>query len=176
MSTVTILTNDQYLSVGDTLAATSGSYQLTLSSEGALILTSGSASSPPVWQSPKDPNADGGSYFAIMQSDGNFCVYRGEPGRIEGGVWATMCTIPGGGRCFAVIDADGVFAVYRGTDQANIQGLLWSLDSAGANLIQKWAPMIHLHPADKSHPDSVDNFLAVASLYNGDGSPPVTPA
>jgi len=64
-------------------------------------------------------------FFAIMQGDGNFCVYRGTgPDDNHGYLWGTQATGPGG-QFFAVMQDDGNFCVYRGTNTGDNRGYLW---------------------------------------------------
>jgi hypothetical protein len=51
-------------------------------------------------------------YFAVMQTDGNFCVYRGSgPADNRGSLWCSMKTAEGG-QFRAVMQSDGNFVVY----------------------------------------------------------------
>jgi len=52
-------------------------------------------------------------YFAIMQSDGNLCVYEGTPGNQGRYVWGSQKTGPGG-QFFTVVQADGNLCTYYG--------------------------------------------------------------
>lgn len=71
----------------------------------------------------RSPN---GLFFAIMQADGNFCVYRGSsPTDSEGLLWNTGTT-QSGGQFFAVMQADGNFVIYAGTGPSNNKGFVWS--------------------------------------------------
>ena len=78
------------------------------------------------------------SYFAIMQTDGNFCVYRGSgPSDDHGVVWAinlenaNMALYPGS---FAIMQTDGNFCVYGGSDPSHNQGLVWAINLLNANM------------------------------------------
>ncbi|NJM40979.1 MAG: Vps62-related protein [Anaerolineae bacterium] len=179
-----ILTNDQYLRVGDTLLSYYGQCKLMLNGDGTLTMIKkvSSLSQMTVWSS--GTTAPGGQFFAIMQSDGNFCVYKGTgPQDNQGWVWGTQATIPGGGQCFAVVEEDGSFCIYKGTGPNDVQGLVWSTQTAGLALIQKFAPLVYLHPSDKSRPDSVENYFKTVVLKGPDGNvvaqkpnaPPPTP-
>lgn len=66
-----------------------------------------------------------GDCFAIMQGDGNFCVYHGTgPGaNIGGALWCAMSQH--GGPCFAAIQDDGNFCVYPGNPGAAVGPALW---------------------------------------------------
>lgn len=65
-------------------------------------------------------------YFAIMQSDGNLCVYKGpDPSHNGGLAWAAGSESAGEDACFTVMQGDGNLCVYRGTDPDNNKGLLW---------------------------------------------------
>jgi len=72
-------------------------------------------------------SAANGLFFAIMQSDGNFCVYRGAgPGDNRGYLWGTQ-QLGDGGQFFAIMQGDGNFAVYKGTGPGDNRGYVWSL-------------------------------------------------
>lgn len=162
-----ILTNDQVLLVDDYLVSPNGQFRLVMQGDGNLCVYG-----PAGCVFSAASNAPGGRFFAVMQSDGNFCVYKGAPNQNLGWLWGTQVTIPGGGRCFATVEDDGSFNVYRGTGHADKQGLLWSTQTASATLIQKYAPMVYLHPFDKSRPDSVENYFKTVVLKGPDGRAP----
>jgi hypothetical protein len=64
-------------------------------------------------------------HFAIMQGDGNFCVYKGTgPGDNKGYVWCSG-KAPGKGQYFATMQGDANFCVYRGSGPADNKGLVW---------------------------------------------------
>jgi len=67
-----------------------------------------------------------GVFFAIMQDDGNFVVYRGSgPDDSHGPLWATNQLAPGG-QFFAIMQDDGNFVVFRGTGPGDNHGPLWA--------------------------------------------------
>ncbi|HVR40266.1 MAG TPA: ETX/MTX2 family pore-forming toxin [Thermoanaerobaculia bacterium] len=67
-----------------------------------------------------------GLFFAIMQSDGNFCVYHGTgPANNLGYLWGSQATASGG-NFFAVMQGDGNFVVYKGTGPGNNEGYVWA--------------------------------------------------
>jgi hypothetical protein len=157
-----ILTNDQVLLVDDYLVSPNGQFRLVMQSDGNLCVYG-----PAGWVWGTQATAPGGRFFAVMQSDGNFCVYKGAPNQNLGWLWGTQVTIPGGGRCFATVEDDGSFNVYRGTGPNDNQGLLWGTQSVDPAIIRKFAPKVYLHPADKSHPDSVENYFRTVCLKVG---------
>ncbi len=53
-----------------------------------------------------------GAYMALMQTDGNFVVYRGMPGVGGTPIWATNTSRSGA--CFATMQVDGNFVLYDG--------------------------------------------------------------
>ena len=61
----------------------------------------------------------GGKYFAIMQLDGNFCVYHGNGPDNQGDfVWGSVQAAgykPKNGEYFAIMQSDGNFCQYTGT-------------------------------------------------------------
>jgi hypothetical protein len=70
--------------------------------------------------------AANGLFFAIMQADGNFCVYRGSgPADNRGWLWGSQVTDATTTSFFAIAQADGNFCVYRGTGPADNRGWLW---------------------------------------------------
>lgn len=69
-------------------------------------------------------------YFAIMQGDGNFVVYRGSsPGNNLGWLWLTRTA---GAESFFIMQGDGNLVLYRGTSPGNNQGLVWQTGPTGA--------------------------------------------
>lgn len=68
-------------------------------------------------------------FFAIMQSDGNLCVYRGTPGNQGPYMWGSQATA-GGGAFFTIVQGDGNLCTYFGTP--NQQGAyLWGSQALG---------------------------------------------
>lgn len=62
--------------------------------------------------------------FAILQTDGNFCVYRGTgPSNNQGGVWCSGTN--GHSPVFAIMQGDGNFVVYKGTGPGDNRGYVW---------------------------------------------------
>jgi hypothetical protein len=63
--------------------------------------------------------SNNGLFFAIMQGDGNFCVYRGtgELGERHNALWAWSDKATSGDEFFAIMQCDGNFCVYRGTGE-----------------------------------------------------------
>jgi hypothetical protein len=71
----------------------------------------------------------GKKFYAIMQKDGNFCVYRGSgPSDRKNFVWET--NTPGTGPTFALLE-DGNFCIYRGTAPSNRKSLAWESKTSG---------------------------------------------
>ncbi len=70
--------------------------------------------------------SNNGVFFAIMQSDGNFCVYRGSgPNDNHGGLWCYSDKPMNSGQFFAVMQDDGNFCVYKGTNPNDNRGGVW---------------------------------------------------
>ncbi|WP_405494929.1 hypothetical protein [Nocardia sp. NBC_00511] len=66
----------------------------------------------------------GGPDFAILQGDGNLCLYRGaDPSQNQGGIWCSNTS--GHSQVFAIMQGDGNFVIYKGTGPGNNQGYLW---------------------------------------------------
>ena len=74
-------------------------------------------------------------FFAIMQSDGNFCVYRGSgPENNLGPLYCMQKKPLPTDEYFAIMQGDGNFCVYRGTDPGNNKGYVGcALDKAQKN-------------------------------------------
>src|SRR5260221_7842920 len=86
-----------------------------------------------------DQMSSGGNYFAIMQSDGNFVVYKGSgPSDNQGVVWATNTNIPGQppSNYFAIMQGDGNFCVYHGSGPSDNLGALWCTRTNGSGATQ----------------------------------------
>nr|WP_321396825.1 Vps62-related protein [uncultured Desulfobacter sp.] len=65
-------------------------------------------------------------FFAIMQSDGNFCVYRGSgPSDNQGVLWAANKCSETKSDFFAIVQNDGNFCVYKGTGPSDNHGIWW---------------------------------------------------
>lgn len=66
-------------------------------------------------------------FFAVMQNDGNFVVYRGSgPSDVRYDQWATKTNQSSISKFFAAMQADGNFVVYRGTSFSDNRGAVWS--------------------------------------------------
>lgn len=77
--------------------------------------------------------ADNKAYFAYLQGDGNFCVYRGSgPGDNKGNVFCLPGRDSGAGQYFAAVQADGNFCTYRGTGPGDNKGNIYCSGSARA--------------------------------------------
>jgi hypothetical protein len=71
----------------------------------------------------------GKKFYAIMQKDGNFCVYRGSGlSDRKNFVWET--NTPGTGPTFALLE-DGNFCIYHGTAPSNRKSLAWESKTSG---------------------------------------------
>lgn len=71
-------------------------------------------------------SSPGALYFAIMQGDGNFCVYHGSGPTDNTGLQWDTGTTGSGGEFFAIMQADGNFVVYSGTGPTDNTGFVWS--------------------------------------------------
>ena len=76
----------------------------------------------------------GGKYFAIMQGDGNFCVYHGAGPQNQGAfVWGSVQAAkygPKTGAYFAIMQSDGNFCQYNGTP-ASQGSFVWGTVQVG---------------------------------------------
>ena len=81
--------------------------------------------------------SSGGNYFALMQDDGNFVVYKGTgPTDNHGVVWATGTGGHPNTAWFAIMQGDGNFCVYHGTGPSNNLGALWCSGTNGSGATQ----------------------------------------
>lgn len=63
-------------------------------------------------------------YFAIMQGDGNFVIYKGSgPNNNKGVVWDTSTV---GEESYAIMQSDGNFVIYKGSGPDNNKGDVWA--------------------------------------------------
>ena len=88
--------------------------------------------------------AANGQYFAIMQSDGFFCVYRGsDPSNNLGKVWCvknSALLLPTG-QYFAIMKSDGNFCTYEGTGPSHILSADWCSRNSALPTGQYFATM-----------------------------------
>lgn len=66
------------------------------------------------------------AFFAIMQGDGNLCVYRGSaPDANQGFLWGALGQSQPNGNYFSIMQGDGNLCVYKGTGLSDNQGFVW---------------------------------------------------
>jgi hypothetical protein len=77
-----------------------------------------------------------GQGFAIMQTDGNFVLYKGTgPSNNLGYIWSISHTSLPTGPYFAIMQDDGNFVVYKGSGPSDNHGAIWdSKTVAGVGL------------------------------------------
>lgn len=67
------------------------------------------------------------AFFAIMQGDGNLCVYRGAgPAANKGFLWGALKQSQASADYFTVMQGDGNLCIYKGTGPSDNQGYVWS--------------------------------------------------
>lgn len=72
--------------------------------------------------------------FAILQPDGNFCLYKGSgPSDNKSLLWQSD-VYGSTGNYFAIMQGDGNFVIYKGTGPNDNQGFLWNTSTAGNEL------------------------------------------
>jgi len=75
--------------------------------------------------------SDDNSFFAIMQSDARFVIYRGSGPSSQGqAIWSSG-TARQQGQYFAVMQLDGNFCIYEGTDRMHQGAFVWNSGPAG---------------------------------------------
>lgn len=101
------------LHVNDTIVSASGMFHARLDADGRLRVYCGTGQHPaPIWESAR--SGAGGRFFALVQSDGNFCIYQGDDlAHNEGWHWGTQITAEGG-RFHACLQDDGELLVRAG--------------------------------------------------------------
>jgi hypothetical protein len=70
-------------------------------------------------------------YYAIMQTDGNLCVYKGTPQATAGLIWCTNRTAAGNTQFVTAMQTDGNLCTYIGTP-AGYQANLWCSSAVAA--------------------------------------------
>jgi Phosphatidylinositol-specific phospholipase C, X domain len=131
------LKTGQYLAVNDGLTSPDGKNLLILGSDGNLVLSQLPGGT--LWQS--NTSGVSGQYFAIMQADGNFCIYQGSDPAHQGPfIWGTMASYrPGTGQYLALLQDNGNFTIYtQDAGQTKTGDALWSTDTAPWP--RKWRP------------------------------------
>ena len=137
------LKTGQYLAVNDGLTSPDGQNMLILGSDGNLVLShrplpGDQLPGGTLWQS--NTSGVSGQYFAIMQADGNFCIYMGSDPAHQGPFrWGTMASYRGPGQYLALLQNDGNFTIYtQNAGQTKTGNALWSTDTAPWS--RKWSP------------------------------------
>ena len=108
-----VLPMQHCLPVGGAIVSANGMFHARLEGDGRLRVYCGAGQHPaPLWESAR--SGEGGRFFALVQSDGNFCIYRGEDlAHNEGWHWGTQITA-GGGRFHACLQDDGELCIRAG--------------------------------------------------------------
>jgi len=130
------LKTGQYLAVNDGLTSPDGKNLLILGSDGNLVLSQLPGGT--LWQS--NTSGVSGQYFAIMQADGNFCIYMGSDPTHQGPFrWGTMASYRGPGQYLALLQNNGNFTIYtQNAGQTKTGEALWSTDTAPWS--RMWSP------------------------------------
>jgi hypothetical protein len=99
--------------------------------------------------------SDNKQFFAIQQTDGNLCVYKGSgPNDNRGGVWCHM-KYGAAGPYFAIQQSDGNLCTYRGTGPNDNKGGMWCHMGRGVPHQGNWVTVVQndanlcTYPADK---------------------------
>lgn len=125
MNKGSVLTEGQTLKTDDYMVSPSGDCYLTLQADGNLVLYAGSGPNNRtgyLWSALSTARPLG-AYEAIMQDDGNLCVYSKIQGN-EGYIWGPQTVAPGK-KFFASVENGGNLTVTRGTPQQP-GALLWA--------------------------------------------------
>jgi hypothetical protein len=108
-----VLPMQHCLRVGELIVSSNGMFHARLEADGQLRVYCGAGQYPePLWESGR--GGEGGRFFALVQSDGNFCIYRGEDlAHNEGWHWGTQITADGG-LFHACLQDDGQWCIRAG--------------------------------------------------------------
>ncbi|MFB7719272.1 hypothetical protein [Nocardia sp. NPDC056100] len=128
----------QWISRGIVLPSANGKYGITLTETGTFALVCGTQPGNPIqggtqqyWSNKITKPAF--PCFAIMQTDGNLCVYKGtDPGHNQGLYWAISGKARAQGSYVANLDDNGTLAVFSGNDPNTTAAALWN-NAATAN-------------------------------------------
>lgn len=134
----TSLQAGQWIARNTVLPSANGRYGISLADTGALTLVCGTPPGSGIqtgrqayWSNRVAKPAF--ACFAIMQSDGNLCVYKGtDPGHNQGLYWAISTKARPQGSYVATITDEGTLAVFAGTDPNTGAVSLWN-NAAPAN-------------------------------------------
>lgn len=127
---------NQFLGVNDYLRSSNHRYVAVLQADGHFCVyradTPAADYKTFLWGTGN--TAGGGTFFVILQGDGNLVVYRGTgPADNHGLLWNSQRT-GAGGEFFLILQDDGNLCVYAGTDPGNARQLIWDshrFDPAG---------------------------------------------
>ena len=125
------LTTGQYIGPVEYIVSDNNQYAAALDTNGVFHLghldSSGNLTSD-YWSD--GTGAYAGNVFTIMQSDGNFCVYKGTgPSNNLGSLWCARNTALPQGQYFAVLQDDGNLVLHYGTP-GNPGAAYWSTGPA----------------------------------------------
>jgi hypothetical protein len=166
----------------DFICSPNGTYYVVVEADGNLSIypcnpaTMGTATGPAIWTS--NSHSATGAYYALLDATGNFAVYSGSgPGSGAGTpVWSANSS-PGSTAYVTalnlqyslMINPDGNLCVYPTNDPEVIghADAIWS--SRDLLLLQRFAPIVYLHPNDAYRPCSVEWYLQRTALYNAAG-------
>ncbi len=158
----TFLAMNEVLSMNNSLISDNGVFVATMQSDGSFVNRLSNANQYLYWNSGVAPGSAAGPYFAIMQVDGNFVVYKGTGPNNQGGVvWATN-VYPGvaAGPYFAVIQNDGNFVIYYGTGPNNQGAPIWATNIPITTLFVNVSNMVYeLNQATIDLPQVVGSFI-----------------
>ncbi len=107
-------------------------------------------------------------YFAIMQDDGNFVIYKGSgPNNNKVVVWDTSTV---GEESYAIMQSDGNFVIYKGSGPDNNKGDVW------ATMTQTKGVKIVLEDSGVLNVYNSNNTIVWSSQQAPAPAPPAPPA
>ncbi len=155
-----MLPMNRCLTPGDYIVSLNGMFTARLDAGGRLRVERGQAGASPAALWASDARAAGGPCFALVQSDGNFCIYQGSDlAHNQGWHWGTQMTA-GGGQFHAQLRNDGEFCICAGAGLHDAGEVVWR---SGAT-----DPVIRIdaiHAIDYHLADAETGLSQPASLY-----------
>lgn len=110
-----ILTTNQTMSSGATVACPNGNYTITNQSDGNLVIYQGNT---PVWST---LTSGQGASTLLMQDDGNLALYKNG----GGATWSANCYQGGTNSYYCVLNNSGTLIVYKGVPGIGSKMIIW---------------------------------------------------
>ena len=123
-----IMRSGDWLLSGQRMVSPNGAYRLDLQPDAQFVIYQGNPSdSSRRWYQNSQGFPTNVPYFALLQTDGHICTYKGTSGSDNQGFIGCSPSGAGGpvGRYTAVLQDDGNLVIYKGTGPDNNVGYVW---------------------------------------------------